>query len=148
MAAGCGPLALGTDGGGSIRRPASHCGVVGFKPSAGLVPREGGLPEIYLDHEVVGAMGRTVGDVMNVMQAQAALQFEAMGHQMDEMQRFDLSEPLNALWSVLSCSGLAWMFQQPIFSARFVMLVQCIVFSARGETSLGCDAPNSIGRSM
>ena len=44
VAAGCGPLALATDGGGSIRRPASHCGLVGFKPTADAVPREGGLP--------------------------------------------------------------------------------------------------------
>jgi aspartyl-tRNA(Asn)/glutamyl-tRNA(Gln) amidotransferase subunit A len=63
VAAFCGPLALATDGGGSIRRPASHCGLVGFKPSAGLVKRHGGLPEIFLRHEVVGGIGRNVADV-------------------------------------------------------------------------------------
>ncbi|MBI2768135.1 MAG: amidase [Burkholderiales bacterium] len=147
VAAGCGPLALATDGGGSIRRPASHCGVVGFKPSAGLVPREGGLPEIFLDYETAGAIGRTVGDVQHVMQVLAgpspglavvpaaparilfaprfathpvdagiaaqvagvARRFEALGHGVEEAQAFDLSEPLNALWSTLSCAGLAWM---------------------------------------
>ncbi len=40
LAAGAGPLALGGDGGGSIRIPAAFCGVVGFKPSFGAVPRE------------------------------------------------------------------------------------------------------------
>ncbi len=38
LAAGIGALALGTDGGGSIRIPASHCGLFGFKPSFGRVP--------------------------------------------------------------------------------------------------------------
>ncbi|HZB90264.1 MAG TPA: amidase [Stellaceae bacterium] len=38
LAAGIGALALGTDGGGSIRIPASHCGLFGFKPSWGRVP--------------------------------------------------------------------------------------------------------------
>jgi aspartyl-tRNA(Asn)/glutamyl-tRNA(Gln) amidotransferase subunit A len=60
-AAGFLPAAIGTDTGGSVRNPASLCGVVGIKPTYGAVSRRGVLPLSFsLDH--VGALTRTVHD--------------------------------------------------------------------------------------
>ena len=56
------PLSIGSQTGGSIIRPASYCGVVGYKPSYGLISRNGVLRTSYtLDH--MGIFGRTVEDV-------------------------------------------------------------------------------------
>jgi aspartyl-tRNA(Asn)/glutamyl-tRNA(Gln) amidotransferase subunit A len=62
VASGIAPLAIGQDGGGSIRRPAAHTGLVGLKPSLSAVPREHVLPSLLLDFEVIGPLARTVGD--------------------------------------------------------------------------------------
>ena len=62
LAAGIAPLAIGQDGGGSIRRPASHTGVVGLKPSLSAWPRQHVLPSLLLDFEVIGPLARTVAD--------------------------------------------------------------------------------------
>jgi aspartyl-tRNA(Asn)/glutamyl-tRNA(Gln) amidotransferase subunit A len=61
LAAGMVPLALGTDGGGSIRIPCGFCGVAGLKPTYGRVPAWPASPFGVLAH--TGPMARTVGDV-------------------------------------------------------------------------------------
>ncbi len=62
VAAGLFPLALATDAGGSIRRPASYTGLVGLRPSTGRVARLFGFPPLALDFQVIGPIARTVED--------------------------------------------------------------------------------------
>jgi aspartyl-tRNA(Asn)/glutamyl-tRNA(Gln) amidotransferase subunit A len=60
------PAALGTQTVGSVLRPAAYCGVVGFKPTHGLVPADGVIPLAWsLDH--VGVFARSVLDVALVL---------------------------------------------------------------------------------
>ena len=70
VAARMAPLALGTDGGGSSRRPPAHVGVVGFKPSFGAIPDPFGFPHAFIGLQCMAPIARSVGD--------AALMFEAM----------------------------------------------------------------------
>ncbi|GLH81885.1 amidotransferase [Bradyrhizobium sp. SSBR45G] len=70
VAAGLVPLAIGTDAGGSSRRPPAHVGVVGFKPSYGAIPYGPGFPEAGWGISVIAPITADVGD--------ARLAFEAM----------------------------------------------------------------------
>ncbi|MGJ5175694.1 amidase [Bradyrhizobium oligotrophicum] len=70
VAAGLVPLAIGTDAGGSSRRPPAHVGVVGFKPSYGAIPYGAGFSEAGWGISVIAPIAADVGD--------ARLAFEAM----------------------------------------------------------------------
>src|SRR3954451_508328 len=75
VSTGMAALALGTDGGGSLRIPAAACGLVGVKPTAGLVPLPGGLDEHWCGLTVAGPIARTGADAAAAL---AALTGEAV----------------------------------------------------------------------
>jgi len=78
IAAGIAPIAFGSDTGGSIRAPASLCGVVGYKPSYDLISTEGVRPTApTLDH--LGFLAHTVEDVKIAMDVFAVTPLVAAG---------------------------------------------------------------------
>ena len=86
LAVGMAPLATGSDYGGSLRTPASFCGVAGFRPSMGVAPS----PDMgaYLSPwGVNGPMGRTIADANLLLSAQAGYDpldpFSATGDEVD-----------------------------------------------------------------
>jgi Asp-tRNA(Asn)/Glu-tRNA(Gln) amidotransferase A subunit family amidase len=84
VAAGMVPVALGTQTMGSVLRPASYCGVTGFKASYGLFSLEGVLP-FAVSLDTLGFFTHTPADMLAL--------WEAMGHSTGGAEDFDLAAP-------------------------------------------------------
>jgi Asp-tRNA(Asn)/Glu-tRNA(Gln) amidotransferase A subunit family amidase len=84
VAAGMVPVALGTQTKGSVLRPASFCGVTGFKPSYGLLPMEGVLP-LAKSLDTLGLFTNTSADMLAL--------WESMGHPAGRREDLTLGVP-------------------------------------------------------
>jgi Asp-tRNA(Asn)/Glu-tRNA(Gln) amidotransferase A subunit family amidase len=84
IAAGMVPVALGTQTRGSVLRPASYCGVTGFKASYGLLPMEGVLP-LSKSLDTLGFFTHTAADMLAL--------WEALGHPTGRAEEFALGAP-------------------------------------------------------
>nr|MBE0652641.1 amidase [Bacteroidales bacterium] len=67
VAANLGTIGVGTDTGNSVRGPSSHCDLVGFRATIGLISRSGIIP-LYLRNDIAGPMCRTVEDATRVLE--------------------------------------------------------------------------------
>jgi Asp-tRNA(Asn)/Glu-tRNA(Gln) amidotransferase A subunit family amidase len=84
VAAGMVPVALGTQTGGSVLRPASFCGVAGFKPTYGLLPMEGVLP-FAKSLDTLGFFTHTAADML--------AWWDAIGYSTGRAEEFPVAAP-------------------------------------------------------
>jgi aspartyl-tRNA(Asn)/glutamyl-tRNA(Gln) amidotransferase subunit A len=102
LAAGIGALALATDAGGSTRRPAAHCGLVGMKPTFGLIPCGPGFDEPNFGLSVIGQLARDVSDATWMFELLQAFDGGDWGSQPVPPQAVPLAAPPRSLriaWS-------------------------------------------------
>ncbi len=107
IAAGLCPVSIGTDGGGSIRVPASFCGIVGIKPTFGRISEHGAAPLCWsVAH--IGPLAATVSD--------AALAYAVMAGP-DPKDPISFHQPLPTLngWNKLNLKGLKLRIYWPWF---------------------------------
>jgi Asp-tRNA(Asn)/Glu-tRNA(Gln) amidotransferase A subunit family amidase len=138
VAAGCGPLSLGGDGGGSIRIPAAFCGIVGFKPTFGLVPHEPSSAG-WKTLVAVGPMARSVADARLMLTAVAG--FEPRDRHSLPPVRLDLRAPEPSALRVVVSEDLSFApiddDVRRVFRAAVDQLADAGVQIVTGDPGLG-----------
>ena len=126
------PLAIGTDTGGSIRQPASHCGVVGLKPTYGRVSRYG-LVAFGSSLDQAGPMTRTVKDAAGLLKVMAGY---------DDRDSTSINRPVPDYTAALGreIKGLRVGLPKEFFSLGLDPEVERIIRAAVARLeSLGCE---------
>ena len=123
------PRATGSDYGGSLRTPAAFCGIVGFRPSPGLVPSPD-KPAGLMPWSVIGPMGRSVEDAHLLLSAQIdtdkrdPFSNDDVGRIPDALTGIDLSSVRAAISTDLGCCPvdrqIAKVFEKKVASFRSV----------------------------
>ena len=114
------PLSVGTQTGGSMIRPASYCGVHGFKPTFGSISRAGMFPLARpLDHP--GIYARSIEDIArtgDVLMAKDPADLDMRGHMKPELLDA-LSKPAGTPPRIAFVKGPMWEFAEPYMDALF-----------------------------
>lgn len=144
VAAGMAPAAIGSQTNGSVIRPAAFCGVVGFKPTHGLIPRSGALLlSRALDH--VGVFARSVVDAALIADVLA-------GYDDEDPDTRPIAAPQLAATAagepplpprLAFAKGPAWRAAEPVLDEAFAELV-----SALGELVEPLDLGTSFDRGI
>lgn len=141
LACGMLPLATGSDNGGSLRIPAGYCGVVGFRPSPGIVPSDT-RPMGFSPLPVEGPMARSVADVCLLLAGQAGFDardpFSAHGDPVRLLtpEPVDLAS-LRIAWSTdLGFAPVAQAVREH-FAARMQRIAACFRATEAATPDLG-----------
>lgn len=126
VAAGMVPLATGTQTGGSVVRPAAYCGVVGIKPSFGLV-EVAGTKALATTLDTLGTMGRSVADAAMFLDAVAGTQLSAVARAAERPARIGI------------CRSPSWPAASTAMQAAFEALPARL--SAVGATVVETELP-------
>jgi Asp-tRNA(Asn)/Glu-tRNA(Gln) amidotransferase A subunit family amidase len=139
------PGAIGSQTNGSVIRPASFCGVVGFKPTHGLIPRSGALMlSRALDH--VGVLARSVEDA--ALLAEVMVGFDAEDPDTHPVARPPLAAtavsapPLPPRFAFVRTP--AWPQAEPVVASAFAELTEALG-EAAGEVELGPGFERAVG---
>ena len=132
ISSGLSPLGIGSDVGGSIRQPASFCGIVGLKATHGRIPLTGHFPETLLRFMHVGPMARTVLDTaiaFKILAGPDRIDHYSVPVAIPDLA--NLSKPLPKL-------RIAWCAEGP-FAPVSNDIQSTVINAAKSLDSLGCE---------